>query len=52
MEELQFVGHWKSGGPVQSGYYSMVVYTCKKCGEPNFLTPHAFWNITDFGAKC
>jgi hypothetical protein len=21
-------------------------------GEPNFLTPHAFWNITDFGAKC
>ena len=30
----------------------MVVYSCKKCGEPNFLTPHAFWNITDFGAKC
>ena len=29
----------------------MVVYTCKKCGEPNFLTPHAFWNISDFGAK-
>jgi hypothetical protein len=27
-------------------------YTCKKCGEPNFLTPHAFWNITDFGGKC
>jgi hypothetical protein len=26
--------------------------TCKKCGEPNYLTPHAFWNITDFGAKC
>jgi hypothetical protein len=24
----------------------------KKCGEPNYLTPHAFWNITDFGAKC
>ena len=23
-----------------------------KCHEPNFLTPHAFWNITDFGAKC
>ena len=42
MKELQFVGHWKSGGPVQSGYYSMVVYTCKKCGEllsysPRFL---------------
>jgi hypothetical protein len=30
----------------------MVVYSCKKCGEPNFLTPHAFWNIIDFGAKC
>jgi hypothetical protein len=24
----------------------------KKCGEPNFLTPHTLWNITDFGAKC
>ena len=24
----------------------------KKCSELNFLTPHAFWNITDFGAKC
>ena len=30
----------------------MVVYTCKKCVEPNYLTPHAFWNIADFGAKC
>jgi hypothetical protein len=30
----------------------MVVYQCKKCGTPNFLTPHAFWNISDFGAKC
>jgi hypothetical protein len=30
----------------------MVVYTCKKCGELNYLTPHAFWNIADFGAKC
>jgi hypothetical protein len=30
----------------------MVVYTCKKCGDPNFLTPYAFWNITDFSAKC
>ena len=30
----------------------MVVYTCKKCGEPNCLTPHAFWNIADFGATC
>jgi hypothetical protein len=31
---------------------SMVVYTCKKCGEPNFLTPITFWNISDFGVKC
>jgi hypothetical protein len=30
----------------------MVVDPCKKCGTPNFLTPHAFWNISDFGAKC
>jgi hypothetical protein len=30
----------------------MVVYTCKKCGELNYLTNHAFWNIADFGAKC
>jgi hypothetical protein len=30
----------------------MVVYQCKKCGTPNFLTPHALWNISDFGAKC
>jgi phage FluMu protein Com len=30
----------------------MVVFSCKKCGELNFLTPHAFRNITDFGAKC
>jgi hypothetical protein len=30
----------------------MVVYSCKKCGELNYLTPHAFWNIADFGVKC
>jgi hypothetical protein len=30
----------------------MVVITCKKCDELNYLTPHAFWNITDFGARC
>jgi hypothetical protein len=32
--------------------YSMVVYSCKKCGEPNFLTPDVFWNISDFGVMC
>ena len=30
----------------------MVIITCKECGELIYLTPHAFWNITDFGAKC
>ena len=30
----------------------MIVYACKKCGELSYLTPHTFWNITDFGAKC
>ena len=29
----------------------MVVYTCKKCGEYRYLTPHAFWNISDLGVK-
>jgi hypothetical protein len=30
----------------------MVVIICRECGESIYLTPHAFWNITDFGAKC
>jgi phage FluMu protein Com len=30
----------------------MVEITCKECKESIYLTPHAFWNITDFGAKC
>jgi phage FluMu protein Com len=30
----------------------MAFINCKKCGEYRYLTPHAFWNITDFGAKC
>ena len=29
----------------------MVVYSCKKCGELNYLIPHAIWNIADFDAK-
>lgn len=37
---------------VQTNIPFMVVYTCKKCRELNYLTPHAFWNITDFCAKC
>jgi hypothetical protein len=37
---------------VQSGYYSMVVYACKKCGELNYLTPHAFWNVNDLRVRC
>jgi phage FluMu protein Com len=31
---------------------SMVVYTCKKCGELNYLNPHAFGNVDDLGIKC
>jgi hypothetical protein len=31
---------------------SMAFIYCKKCGEYRYLTPHAFWNITDFGYKC
>jgi hypothetical protein len=32
---------------VLPGYFPMAVYSCKKCGELNFLTPHAFWNISN-----
>jgi hypothetical protein len=28
----------------------MAVITFKECGELIYLTPHGFWNITDFGA--
>jgi hypothetical protein len=30
----------------------VVLITCKKCGELNYLTSKAFCNISDFGAKC
>lgn len=30
----------------------MVVYPCEKRGKLNYPTPHAFWNMADFGAKC
>jgi hypothetical protein len=33
-------------------FIMLVLITCKKYSEPNLLTPRAFWNITDFGAKC
>jgi phage FluMu protein Com len=29
----------------------MVVNACKNCGGLNYLTSHAFWNITE-SAKC
>jgi hypothetical protein len=32
--------------------FSMAVIYCKKCGEYRYLTPHAFWNISDLGVKC
>ena len=28
----------------------MAFIYCKKCGEYRYLTPHAFWNISDLGA--
>jgi hypothetical protein len=37
---------------VQSDESYMVLMTCKKCGELNYLTSKAFSNITDFGYKC
>jgi Zn ribbon nucleic-acid-binding protein len=30
----------------------MVVITSKECRELFYLTTHAFWSITDFGANC
>jgi hypothetical protein len=30
----------------------MVVYTCKKCGELDYLTSKALGDLTDFGFKC
>jgi hypothetical protein len=36
---------------VLSGCYPYGCILCNECGEPNFLTPHAFWNISDFDAK-
>ena len=30
----------------------MVLITCKKCGELDYLNSKAFSNISDFGAKC
>jgi hypothetical protein len=30
----------------------MPVIFCKECKESIYLTPHAFWNISDFDAKC
>jgi uncharacterized Zn finger protein len=30
----------------------MVLITCKNCGELDYHTSKAFWNITDLGAKC
>jgi phage FluMu protein Com len=32
--------------------FFVVLYTCKKCDELNYLSPTAFWNIFSFGVKC
>jgi hypothetical protein len=37
---------------VQSDHSYMVLITCKKCGELDYLTSKAFSNITDFSYKC
>jgi RNase P subunit RPR2 len=37
---------------VQSDHSHMVLITCKKCGELDYLTSKAFSNITDFGYEC
>ena len=31
---------------------SVVEYSCKECGELNYLNPRTFWNKTDFGVEC
>jgi hypothetical protein len=31
---------------------SMAIICCKICGEYRYLTPHAFWNMTDVGIMC
>jgi RNase P subunit RPR2 len=30
----------------------VVLITCKKCGDINYLTSEALGNLTDFGYKC
>jgi hypothetical protein len=30
----------------------MPVMFCKKCGETNYLDPHAYWTINDAAVKC
>ena len=30
----------------------VVLITCKKCGDINYLTSEALGNLTDFGFKC
>jgi hypothetical protein len=37
---------------VQSDHSYIVLITCKKCGELDYLTSKAFSNLTDFGYKC
>ena len=37
---------------VDQNIQSMAFIYCKKCGEYRYLTPHAFWNISNLGVKC
>jgi RNase P subunit RPR2 len=37
---------------VETDHSYMVLITCKKCGDINYLTSKALGNLTDFGYKC
>jgi hypothetical protein len=37
---------------VQSDHSYIVLITCKKCGELDYLISKALGNLTDFGYKC
>jgi phage FluMu protein Com len=45
-------GELKKQAVVYLGHVGELPSPLLEPDEPNFLTPHAFWNIIDFGAKC
>ena len=52
MQYFCIAAHFRAIELPKLQHFHMVVYSCKKCGELNYLTPHAFWNISDLGVKC